>query len=260
MKATIHLKGGPGSGHHGHRGRPGQRGGSVPGTGGSSAPMSLEEFISKVKDGSLLINGKPLREYDQQELYKLTYGSWEEGDKLLGHIYTQQGYHAKPQLMSTDDFDDYVYENEREVYWRGTRKAPNGDENGTQFSRQFLEGDTHYPGRGIYGNGTYSAVQGINESANDARSVASSYASQGSLVRFTVRPDAKVIDYNTLSEMSEKVWDVSDDLPWSRALGDPSYVAAMMGYDAVTARSGTMMIILNRGVVVADDRTYDPYN
>lgn len=36
MKATIRFKGGPGSGHHGHRGIPGQRGGSLPGVGGDS--------------------------------------------------------------------------------------------------------------------------------------------------------------------------------------------------------------------------------
>jgi hypothetical protein len=34
MKIMLHLKGGPGSGHHGHGGRPGQRGGSTPGKGG----------------------------------------------------------------------------------------------------------------------------------------------------------------------------------------------------------------------------------
>jgi GNAT superfamily N-acetyltransferase len=31
------LKGGPGSGHHGHAGRPGRRGGSAPGKGGSAS-------------------------------------------------------------------------------------------------------------------------------------------------------------------------------------------------------------------------------
>jgi hypothetical protein len=31
MKFTIRLKGGAGSGHHGHKGRPGEQGGSLPG-------------------------------------------------------------------------------------------------------------------------------------------------------------------------------------------------------------------------------------
>lgn len=34
----VILKGGPGSGHHGHVGRPGKRGGSLPGKGGGSVP------------------------------------------------------------------------------------------------------------------------------------------------------------------------------------------------------------------------------
>lgn len=43
----IKIKGGPGSGHHGHKGRPGKRGGSLPGTrkggrGGSGGVMFVE--------------------------------------------------------------------------------------------------------------------------------------------------------------------------------------------------------------------------
>lgn len=36
MKAKFVFKGGAGSGHHGHAGREGKRGGSLPGTGGGS--------------------------------------------------------------------------------------------------------------------------------------------------------------------------------------------------------------------------------
>ena len=39
MIATVRLKGGPGSGHVGHAGRPGSVGGSVPGTGGGVTPL-----------------------------------------------------------------------------------------------------------------------------------------------------------------------------------------------------------------------------
>lgn len=35
MRLTVRLKGGPGSGHRGHSGRPGKRGGSSPGRGGA---------------------------------------------------------------------------------------------------------------------------------------------------------------------------------------------------------------------------------
>ena len=53
MKAFLRLKGGSGSGHHGHSGRPGKRGGSLPGTGGdtdiSSAITALERGMYDLK-------------------------------------------------------------------------------------------------------------------------------------------------------------------------------------------------------------------
>lgn len=41
----IKIKGGPGSGHHGHAGRPGKRGGSLPGKGGGSGSDIEHSFI-----------------------------------------------------------------------------------------------------------------------------------------------------------------------------------------------------------------------
>lgn len=40
----LRFKGGPGSGHHGHRGRPGKRGGSLPGKGGKRTPPTDSSF------------------------------------------------------------------------------------------------------------------------------------------------------------------------------------------------------------------------
>lgn len=49
-KLTIILKGGPGSGHHGHVGRPGKRGGSLPGRGGAPISAGGIDAIQKVMD------------------------------------------------------------------------------------------------------------------------------------------------------------------------------------------------------------------
>ena len=49
MKAIIRVieeKGGPGSGHHGHAGRQGKRGGSLPGTGGGLTRITKEQLSS----------------------------------------------------------------------------------------------------------------------------------------------------------------------------------------------------------------------
>lgn len=40
-KLTLHFKGGPGSGHRGHAGRPGKRGGSLPGKGGGTSVKTV---------------------------------------------------------------------------------------------------------------------------------------------------------------------------------------------------------------------------
>jgi len=51
MKFTLRLKGGPGSGHFGHKGRPGHKGGSLPKDGQASAVQSSNPSSPKTKSG-----------------------------------------------------------------------------------------------------------------------------------------------------------------------------------------------------------------
>lgn len=59
MSVSIIIKGGPGSGHHGHQGRPGKRGGSLPGGGGSNKVVvyhgTRTEFINDIKNNGLQV-------------------------------------------------------------------------------------------------------------------------------------------------------------------------------------------------------------
>jgi len=53
MQLTVRLKGGLGSGHHGHAGRPGQRGGSLPGKSGAvkmANIASAKELIASQRE------------------------------------------------------------------------------------------------------------------------------------------------------------------------------------------------------------------
>lgn len=50
MTLKILLKGGPGSGHHGHAGRPGSVGGSSEGTGGATLTISADRIAAFVKN------------------------------------------------------------------------------------------------------------------------------------------------------------------------------------------------------------------
>ena len=45
MKLRMIYKGGDGSGHFNHEGRPGKHGGSLPGKGGAAAPSKSGKFI-----------------------------------------------------------------------------------------------------------------------------------------------------------------------------------------------------------------------
>jgi len=51
MKLALAFKGGSGSGHRGHAGRPGQRGGSLPGRGGAVALIKLAGADEKILRG-----------------------------------------------------------------------------------------------------------------------------------------------------------------------------------------------------------------
>jgi len=60
MKFKIRYKGGPGSGHRGHSGRPGKRGGSAPGTGGGAAGPPSELVAIYKKSGGVDEWGDPI--------------------------------------------------------------------------------------------------------------------------------------------------------------------------------------------------------
>ena len=60
----LEIKGGPGSGHHGHAGRPGKRGGSAPGKGGGGQPrvLSIGDYKMLVVERSQQIDQQKIGE------------------------------------------------------------------------------------------------------------------------------------------------------------------------------------------------------
>lgn len=78
MKATFRLKGGPGSGHHGHSGRPGKVGGSSGGGkvwGGSQEQFDGEK-VSKLQTGEI---GEQLAETMLEEQFGVEFRTLNEG-------------------------------------------------------------------------------------------------------------------------------------------------------------------------------------
>lgn len=73
MKLRVRIKGGPGSGHHGHRGRPGKVGGSLPGKGGTAFGAVVPATLEEVSGGTYFDNN----ERAEQHLREGLGGSWQ---------------------------------------------------------------------------------------------------------------------------------------------------------------------------------------
>lgn len=181
------------------------------------------------------------------------------GDPIMGEIYQRQGFHQKPEVVSKAELDRSVLTAGWRELWRGVKGVGYNDESGKfvdvspgQVAQQFRSGDTHYPGAGIYGNGTYTAVY------KDVADQFSEWIPAG-VIRMALSPDARVIDYGELVDEWHKMqpeFDThyraaqvaaglgEDEYPWgysnykTNVLADMGRLGAAMGYDAMLVRSG----------------------
>lgn len=92
MPTITFRKGGTGSGHHGHRGRPGKRGGSVPGSGSGvgDGSASKQENVMLDRIGEAFI-WKPVKKSDLKHI-RYSGGkksiTMEDVDYRLGNMHT----------------------------------------------------------------------------------------------------------------------------------------------------------------------------
>ncbi len=145
-----------------------------------------------VRTGTPTPSAQPMDDRRAARVYASQADSLEPGDAKLGAIYTAQGFHAKPDVLPKADIDAYVAKGEIEVF-RGTQSA-NG--NPDAYGELYRSGAQHYPGYGVFGNGTYVAV---------GYSVGASYAGgsgkgRGSVLRMTLKADAKIAEYSALND------------------------------------------------------------
>jgi len=194
-------------------------------------------------------------------------GAWIEspiGDLALAGVARQQGFDALPTVLSGSEFDRAVAESGHAVMYRGVDPASFWGEgkwqkrSGADVHAQLREGD-YQPGYGVFGNGYYFATDKQKaESFSDGK--------PGSLGRYALAADARVIDYEDLRREYGD-WFDSD---WSSAsvetqgvTGDFGRYAASKGYDAIRVPVGTRIpgggtvqreewVVLNRGTLIAD--------
>lgn len=149
--------------------------------------------------------------------------------------------YQKPEVLSDEQFDDYVRSNGLNAVYRGVK----GQETLTadQMHESFKYGDKYYSGNGVFGDGIYFGSYEI------ANTYAKSRNYDGSIMRGALKNNARTIDYRQLrKEMIDKYG--SDILPMNDKI---SAYARSRGYDAIIAvdQGGEVFTnVLNRGAMV----------
>ena len=196
-------------------------------------------------------------------------GGWiqsADGDLALIGIAKEQGFDAKPTVMSSDDFDQAVAEGGHSVMYRGIN--PDSDwrggrepQSGAEVHTQTRDGDYH-PGYGVFGNGYYMAT-------DRAKAESFSDGAPGSVGRYALHKDAKTVTFEDLRSEYGRYFDSqykTDPMETKGMTTDYGRFAASRGYDAIHVPVGTKMtggggggtvqredwVILNRGALIAD--------
>lgn len=167
------------------------------GTGGSSK-RRVGGQIGLNADGSIPADAgkvmvaaiRGIQEYNEQDMQR--------------QMYEARGYNARGTVLSREEFNDAVDEGKFEEGWRGIdgprwgpldriQRAAAYNKAERDQARDIIDGETHYPGRGILGNGTYVA---LGPNTADARRAAQGYGEN--LIRIGL-PES--ITKNTFEEM-----------------------------------------------------------
>jgi hypothetical protein len=205
-------------------------------------------------------------------IYRAEAGAGAPDSPGLRQIYEQQGFNSKPELVATaSDLrkrKDLMKGSDGNpvILYRGVSTTEFAD----QFKGRGPEGETHYPGRGIFGNGSYAAAASDASPQTSAAApikTAKAYAGDQTnlstkITAFALRKDANVATFPGKEQSQREIaYDQWYDETIDRAQKETGYryrdvgeAAAALGYHAyqVPQRSGEdFYVVLNRGAVVA---------
>lgn len=207
--------------------------------------------------------------------------SRDPADHALSRVQDAQGFNGLPAVVSRAEFGKAKGAGDVTEVWRGLNGAGR-----REYAEQFRSGD-HFPGVGVYGNGTYVAM---------AR--ADAEKSGDEMLRIGLRRDANVISIDDLrkkmdaytranaarkrraDELDKEMRRVAERANTTAeriavydryralkadALGaeylvrqDAGRFAALLGYDAIDVpggQGGAQMVILNRTAVIVEEAT-----
>ena len=175
-------------------------------------------------------------------------------DPVLEGLCKEQGFDGLSTVVSKDEMDKIIKEGHTELF-RGLA------------SDQKIDVDTHingkhFTGRGMYGNGIYTAYGDGNF---DEAIKYSEGNVHGGVVRLALDKDARILDlsgkeaYNLMEDYLKSDRLVSEDIEFAKrlVLSDPGKLAVARGYDAIRIEEEGYLIVLNRSAMYSQRLVYD---
>ncbi len=222
-------------------------------------------FISRnIADEMIPVNKLTPEEFDD-ELGQMIQNknSYVGGGDATGYaIQKATGYDALPVVASKYQIDNLVNKGWTESF-RGVTSSSNMP--AKDIYKTFKEGEL-FPGRGIFGNGTYTAsdkMVSLKIYADGPDAVA---RGEGAVWRMAISPDARVVKYSELKNneipitpIKSGIGGVDESIFMTEIRYDEGYKAIREGYDIIHVEASKdtadsdYFIILNRGVVAVQD-------
>jgi hypothetical protein len=193
----------------------------------------------------------------------------------LNLIYEKQGYNAKPEVVAKrsdlESRSDIARNPDGRpiIAYRGVTS----EEFSTQFKGGGSNGEVHFPGQGIYGNGSYAAsspLKGDTKHDKWAQETAVSYSGEktenGNLkvTAFAFRSDARLVQFEEKGKTFPQ-WEKETLAEAEKVVGQPFYdvgeAAAALGIHAyrIPQMGQDYWVVLNRGaIIVANDPELPP--
>lgn len=200
----------------------------------------------------------------QKEIRRKLYKAQENGAHMnnLDVLNEYNGYDAPFVKIKSEDFTK-LDSNEYLICYRGTQEGKLGE----NYTQSYLDGEVFNGGigRAVYGEGLYSAYGNEKETALEYS------GTSGHLSRFAIsKSSAKGISHRNLLDLHEKYIDILFNPTAYKSLSESekrkviigarseSAAAVVNGYDYINVESSGYVVVLNRGCMIIDEKSYSP--
>lgn len=162
---------------------------------------------------------------------------WANQYSAAQKVAIDMGIYETPQVVSREDFDKYVKESGAPVCYRGVEDIDSMTGENMQFQMAYNTQEPYF-GDGIYGDGLYFSTR---------KDTAECYAGRAAVATCAVRPDAKILEYDSDERKKAlKMVQTTDD----------AVAALCAGYDVIHKKMSDRedyYVILNRAALVMVD-------